>query len=60
MGDLLGDESRLSDAGEEDGTVAIEEGLGECKSLGKVEVLEEEVEVLLLGLEEVEEVSWVD
>lgn len=60
LGDLLGDEAGLADAGEEDGAGGVQEGLGEGQGLGEVEVLEEVVEVVLLGFEEGEEVGWVD
>lgn len=60
LGDLAGDEAGLADAGEEDGAAGVEEGAGEGKGLGEVEVAEEEVEVVLLGLEEVEECGLVN
>lgn len=63
LGDLVGDEAGLADAGEEDGAAGAgfeEEGLGEAEGLGEVEVVEEEVEVALLGLEEAEEGGLVD
>lgn len=60
LGDLAGDEAGLADAGEEDGAGGIEEGEGEGEGLGEVEIVEEEVEVILLGLEEIEERGFVD
>lgn len=56
----MGDESGFSNAGEEDGAGGIQEGLSKGQGLGEVEVLEEEIEVFLLGFEEVEEVVWVN
>lgn len=53
LGDLVGHEAGLADAGEEDGAGGLEEGAGECEGLGEVQVLEEEVEVALLGFEQV-------
>lgn len=60
LGDLAGDEAGLADAGEEDGAGGIEEGEGEVEGLGEVEIVEEEVEVILLGFEEIEECGFVD
>lgn len=60
MGDLISDEARLADAGEENGATRIKEGLGEGEGLGEVEVLEEEIEMALLGFEEIEEGIWVN
>ena len=58
--DLVGDEAGFADAGEEDGSGGGEEGVSEGQGLWEGEVLEEEVEVALLGFEEVEEVSFVN
>lgn len=59
LGDLLGDEARLADAGEEDGALDFEKGLGEYEGLVEIKVMEEEVEILLLGFEEVHELGSV-
>lgn len=54
---LVGDEGGFANASEEDGAGGGgEESAGEIKGLGEIEVLEEVVEMVLLGSEELEEV----
>lgn len=60
LGDLVGDEAGLADAGEEDGAGGGEEGARESKGLGEGEILEEVVQVALLGFEEVQEGSFLN
>lgn len=60
LGDLVGDKTGLADAGEEDGAGGMEEGAVEGQGLGMINVVEEEVEVVLLGFEEVEKGSLVN
>lgn len=59
LGDLLGDEARLADPGEKNGALGFEKGLGEFEGLVEIEVMEEVVEILLLGLEEAHELGSV-
>ena len=59
LGDLLGDEARLADAGEENGALGIKKGLSEFEGLVGIKIVKEEVEILLLGFEEVHEMGSV-
>lgn len=58
--DLVSDEAGFADAGEEDCAGGMEERAGEGQGLGMVDVVEEEVDVVLLGFEEGEERGFVD
>lgn len=56
----MSDETGLVDAGEEDGAGGLEEGASECQALGTTNVVEEEVELNLLGSEETVKGGLVD
>lgn len=55
LGDFISDEAGLTDAGEEDGTLSVEQSPREGQSLSPVEVLEEVVQMALLRFEEADE-----